>query len=220
MAAGKKKTVAVPWRQDFRDVALLPDIKIVRTHFIYNFLAVIFLVVTVGVALYQQYLLSVKGATLADLEATIRTGSATDKRNQADSAKFVRDIQKVEEAAAFPDAMFKPELFVVQLAKLQPEEGNVKSFDMICIRPENGDATFTATISGAMANGKDKSAPEMIGAFLDGLNADSDFWNGAKHKAELLYATPVLDKNLFEYSIRLTISAGPSTPGNKGKGAK
>jgi hypothetical protein len=219
MAVGRKKTAAFPWRQDFRDPSLLPDIKIVRTHFLYNFLAVVFLVVAVGGAIYQQYLISVRATTLAELETTILTGSPADKRNQADSARFVRDIQKVEEAAAFPDFSFKPELFVAQLSKFQPDEGCLKSFDMYCVRPQNGDTTFNVTISGTMSAGKEKSAPEIIGTFLDNLNADSDFWNGVGHKADLANANPVLGMNLFNYSIRLTLSL-PASSDKKGKGAK
>jgi len=220
MATGNKKRTAIPWRQDFRDASLLPDIKIVRTHFIINLLAVIFLVVTAGIAVYQQYLVSVRETTLAELDASIRTGSAADKRNQADSARFVRDIQKVEEAVAFPDSAIKPELLVVQLAKLQPEEGRVKALDLTCIRSEKDDATFIVTIVGTMANGNDKSAPELIGTFLDGVDADSDFWKDARHKAELTHATPVLDMNLFEYSIRLTVSPAQALQDKKGKASK
>lgn len=37
-----KKEEKIPWHPDFRDPTLLPDIKLVRTNFIYNFFAFIF----------------------------------------------------------------------------------------------------------------------------------------------------------------------------------
>jgi len=212
---GGRKNVVVPWRQDFRDVALLPDIKIVRTNFIFNLIAVMFLVITAGVAVYQQYLISVKKMTLLELEQTTRAGIAADNRNKTDSADFLRDIQKVEETVAFPDIIAKPELLLVQVSKLQPAEGFVKSFDFSCIRTSGNGVNFIVTIAGTMTGGRSKSAPEFIGTFLDDLNRDSDFWKGTEHHAELVFANPVPEMNYFEYSLRLTMS-----PEKKGKASK
>jgi hypothetical protein len=205
-----KNALTGPWRQDFRDAQALPDIKIVRTNFLFNLIASIFLLIVIGMATYQQYLISVRGQTLAGVERTIRDNAAQDKRNQAESARFVRDIKKVEEAATFADVPVKPEALVAGLAGAQLPQGRYSSLDFQRVTSEKHSLSYSIVLSGTMEPDAVKSAPDLIELLVNKFASDLPQWGKTAHTVELLSTAPDKDMNYFEYSLRLTWSPKPA----------
>jgi hypothetical protein len=204
-----KNAVTTPWRQDFRDLKSLPDIKIVRTHFLFNLVAAMFLLIVAGLAVYQQYLISVRADSLNDIENTIKIAAAADKRNQQDSARFAKDIKPVEEAAAFIAVPARPEVVAAELARAMIAQGCFTSIDFMRTAGDKNAVTYSMDLTGTMAPGEGRSAPDLIGVLMNKYSSDLPVWNGSIHSAELVSSAPDAEMNLFEYTLKLRWSAKP-----------
>jgi hypothetical protein len=206
---GKKKKAAFPWRQNFRDEKLLPDLKIVRTHFIYNSVTVALLCIFLGLFVYQEYSLSVRSAILRDLKTQIGNESKADKRNQADSVRFTKDMNKALEASRFADVPIKPERFFAELARVQSPNGRYVSmaFSRVAAGTDPSLASYQLAIDGTMAPSADGSAPAEVGKFVDKLRG-MPVWKNCEHDVELISSAPSADLDYFEYSLKLTWKPG------------
>jgi len=205
----KKKTAAYPWRQNFRDEKLLPDLKIVRTHFIYNAVTVGLLCVFLGLFIYQEYDISVRAEVLKGLQAEVRKETPADKKNQADSANFSRDLNRVMEGVRFADAPVRPELFFAELAKAQVPNGRYvsMSFSRVATDEDPAMASYQLTLDGSMAPTAENSAPAEIGAFIGKLRG-MPVWKNCERNVELVTSAPSEDLSIFNYTIKLTWKAG------------
>lgn len=200
--SGKKSTVR-PWRQDFRDVKLLPDLKIVRTHFIYNGAVIAFLVVFAGLFTYQEYSISVRRESLDTLRAEVRRETPADKKIVAASGAFSRELNRVSGAARFAEVPVKPEALFVALARAQVPNGRYTSISFSSPDAASGQVL----IDGSMAPSEGNSAPVEIGALISRLR-DLPVWNGCIRNVELVSSSPADDLNSFSYTVRLTWKAG------------
>jgi hypothetical protein len=205
---GKKKTVALPWRQNFRDEKLLPDLKIVRTHFMFNAVAIGFLSVTAGLFTYQEYSLSVRGDELKGIQSEIRAESATDKKILAGNAAFTKELNRLSEGVRFAAVPVRPELFFASLAKVQVPNGVYGSmaFSRMETTDKPGDVTYLVALDGTMAPSAEASAPAEIGRFVSLLRGLPS-WGGSGHNVELVSSSPAEDLNIFTYSIKLSWTA-------------
>ena len=226
-SGGKKSVVAPPWRQDFRDVKALPDTKVVRTHFLLSLVAVLLLTVMAGAFAFQEYLIHSRRSSLADVEAKIADATPADRRNQTDSARFIRDVIRVEEAAKFADCALRPEVVIAQLARLQLPEGRYESVEFTRVSDLYGggrhvsglyqsgklvadlrggkkayeNAVFSRiVITGTMSPGGKQSAPDLIDSFV-GKIRDSEMWGDIPHGVDLDSSAPSRDMDYFDYSL-------------------
>ena len=228
MGNGKRKNASTPWRQDFRDVQTLPDLKIVRTHFLLNLIVGMLALILAGLAIYQQYGLTAKRMNLVEMEKSIREFSTSDKRNQETCAKFMRDARKVAEATTFAFVEVPPERFVVELAKLRPIQGqyeylsyeriekkdavdaiakgiiNAGGFDKLKDKTSLKDCktAYTFTLSGTMVDEATRSASFLIDDFIAKLGYASSLANTGR-LVDLAGSSPDKAMNRFTFAVKL-----------------
>lgn len=205
----KKKIAAYPWRQNFRDEKLLPDLKIVRTHFIYNAVTVGLLFVFLGLFIYQEYAISVRADVLKSMQAEVRKAGPENKRNLTDNASFSKDLNRVLEGVRFAGLPIKPELLLAELASVQVPNGRYGSMSFLRIAADEdpANASYRLTIDGSIAPTLESSAPAEIGKYIEKLRA-MPIWKDCVHDVELVTSAPSDDVNAFSYTIKLTWKAG------------
>jgi|GEM_PF-4342361 len=205
---GKRKTNAhKPWRPDFRDSQALPDLKIVRTHFLLNLVAGMFFLIVTGLLVYQEYEISVRTDTLAELVASVDRNIALDKSNVADSARFMREAKKVLEVSAFLDQPFDPCLLVVALARAQVPQGRYISLDYQRkneLKDDKPVLVYRVMLNGTMGPSATKSAPQLIDSFVSSLGSLDIIRDCGAH-VELVTASRDKDQGGFSYTIRIEL---------------
>ena len=91
-----KKSVELPWHPNFRDLSALPDIKVVRSVFFVNFVALTATLILTGIWLFVELQI----ATLTDLnkgnENQINFMGKNNKTLLAQSAEFEKMAKEVE----------------------------------------------------------------------------------------------------------------------------
>jgi hypothetical protein len=226
-STGKKRTVTRPWRQDFRDVSALPDIKVVRTHFLLNLVAALFFVILLGLVLYQEYAISARRAELALVRDSIATASAADRKNLEASALFKREAAQVAEAVKFAGESIRPEVLLAELARARIPESNFERIQYVrvsatgssdrhvsnffrqgkLVADQRGakklfkDAVISKiVIDGTMAPSRGASAPDLIDGLV-GRIREADFWGEVPHGVDLDSSSPARDTNTFGFSV-------------------
>jgi hypothetical protein len=226
-ASGKKRIAARPWRQDFRDVSALPDIKVVRTHFILNLSAALFFVILLGLVLYQESSISARGAELALVRDSIATASAADRKNLEASVRFKREAAEVAEAVKFAGESIRPEVLLAELARARIPESNFDRIEYVRVSAAGSsdrhvsnffrqgklvadrrgakklfkDAVISRiVIDGTMAPSRGASAPDLIDSLV-GRIRDAEFWGEVPHGSELDTSSPARDTNTFGFSL-------------------
>jgi hypothetical protein len=226
-ASGKKKVAARPWRQDFRDVSALPDIKVVRTHFLLNLSAALFFVILLGLVLYQESSISARRAELALVRDSIATASAADRKNLEASVRFKREVAEVAEAVKFAGESIRPEVLLAELARARVAESNFDRIEYVRVSAAGSsdrhvsnffrqgklaadrrsakklfkDAVISRiVIDGTMAPSRGASAPDLIDSLV-GRIRDAEFWGEVPHGAELDTSSPARDMNTFGFSL-------------------
>lgn len=109
------------WRPDFKIQSSLPDIKVVRTDFIINFIAVALVLVAVFTLLQREYRAYSLNSSIDGMEQRIRLSEADDNINLKESERFRESAQSVEELQRFFSAPFVAHEFLAELASLKPE---------------------------------------------------------------------------------------------------
>jgi len=118
----RKKEMQPYWRPNFVNQSELPDIKVVRTDFIINFIAVTLAFCVAFLLLQREYRAYVLSDTIADMEQQIRVADADDIENLKLSESFRQSTQYIIELEKFFDAPLLAYDLVYQLAEIKPED--------------------------------------------------------------------------------------------------
>ena len=110
------------WRPDFKIQSTLPDIKVVRTDFIINVIAVALVLIAAVTLLQSEYRAHVLRSSISQMEQRIRTAEAGDNQSLKESERFRKSAQSVEELQRFFQAPFLTHALLAELASLRPEE--------------------------------------------------------------------------------------------------
>ncbi len=208
MSIGRKsKLVQKPWRPDFRDAQLLPDLKIVRTHFLLNLVAGMVLLISAGVCVYQEYEISARAQVLGEMQANVSSVRLADQKNVADSARFMRDARKALEVASFAKQPMDIPLLLVKLSAAQPEQCIYSSLDFQRRRELVDGKPFlrsVITLKGTMAPSVERSAPLLIGDFVATLRSMDIFRSGG-YSVELVSHTKDRDLDYFNFNIEMKL---------------
>ena len=143
-----KRDIQPHWRPDFKIESTLPDIKVVRTDFIINSIAVAVALVAVFSLLKQEYSAHVLRNSVAVLEERISASSADDQLHLTRSEAFYKSAQRVVELQRFHRAPFVAHELFASLASLKPE-GMVltrATFSETIDKPKKGASTMVYTI--------------------------------------------------------------------------
>jgi hypothetical protein len=118
----RKKEPQPYWRPDFRIQSTLPDIKVVRTDFIINFVALALVFVAFSSLLEREYrALSMRGA-IEQMQQRIQLAEAADKHSLQLSQRFRKATQHVLELQRFYNAPLPAHDFLAELALSKPED--------------------------------------------------------------------------------------------------
>ncbi|MCC5807043.1 MAG: hypothetical protein JJU00_12010 [Opitutales bacterium] len=175
MARKRNKRVSHPhWRPDFRDVVLLPDIKVVRTQFLSVFLTLTIAVALLGWLLFNEY-----GVRLAQSElATVRAEVAASRAENAElvrlSGEFTREARHVEELQSFLDLPYDYHEILVVLAEIRPRAVtyNHVSGGIFAERQGRREVRrYRLQLQGTVRESAENPAPATINRFRDRLSA-------------------------------------------------
>lgn len=160
----KSSTEAAPnWRPDFRDVAALPDLKVVRTSFVLNFLCITLATVVLGWTVFREY----QALSLRMEITTARDAMADKSVRNAELLKVNKEFSEANrrftEAEKFSDVRFAGSELLVALSRSLP--GNM-DFTNVVFNGNN--LTLRGTIRGAS-----ETASTRVSSYLDVLRQDA-----------------------------------------------
>lgn len=152
------KDIQPHWRPNFVNPSKLPDIKVIRTDFIINSIAVTLLIGAAALLIQKEYRIWVLSNTIEGLEEQVTEASPANEANLKKSSEF-RDVAKdVAEVEAFFLAPFTAHEFLAELAQLRPES---LIFNEVSLREVEGDGrtvTYRIRISGEVRHLTDLDA--------------------------------------------------------------
>jgi len=116
-----KKDVQPYWRPNFVDASSLPDIKVIRTDFIINILALVLMLIVGFFLLQREFRAYTLGKTIQLLEREIRVSEADDSINIKLSEEFKQSAKHVAEMERFYLSPVLAHEFLAWLALVRPE---------------------------------------------------------------------------------------------------
>jgi hypothetical protein len=122
MISLRKKTAPRPWHPDFRIAESLPDIKIVRTGFLINLLAILIAVILLLVVGYRETLVWNAHRDI-DLARDLRAGLKPENdRALALNRAFMEARATYRDLEVFFSAPFHVDRLILDLAEAKPDE--------------------------------------------------------------------------------------------------
>ena len=118
----KKSDSSPNWHPDFRNPATLPDIKVVRTHFLLNFSSVAVAIILLFFYSHKEYSLQSINTDILNLEAEIEENKAENGKNTRLSVEFEKRAKKVNELDDYLQVPILPSDLILQLSENLPEE--------------------------------------------------------------------------------------------------
>ncbi|HZP60118.1 MAG TPA: hypothetical protein VFB27_07305 [Opitutaceae bacterium] len=152
-----------PWHPNFRNFERLPDVKVVRTSFFINAVAI---VITLGLLSYQilqEYKVHEIGVQIADLQHQIDANTKASDQAVQLFKKFQGEEAKTAEVAAFVKTDFVLSNFILDLGRTLPKTITLDYIDA----HENG-VSLRGTIQGT----PDQASGEAS-AYIQQLKADA-----------------------------------------------
>ncbi len=175
MARKRNKRVYHPhWRPDFRDVVLLPDIKVVRTQFLSNFLTLTVAVALLGWLLFSEYGNRLTQEELDSVRAEVAASRADNAELVRLSGEFTREARHVEELQAFLDLPYDYHGILVSLAEIRPRAVtyNIVSGGVFAERQGRREVKrYRLQLQGTVRESADNPAPATINRFRDRLSS-------------------------------------------------
>jgi len=110
------------WRPNFVNQSELPDIKVIRTDFIINFIAVTLALCVAFFLLQREYRSYALGQTISQMEQQIRIADADDVISLRLSESFRESAQYIIEVEKFFNAPLLAHEFLYGLSRIKPED--------------------------------------------------------------------------------------------------
>jgi len=130
MARKSPKTVIQPaWHANFRNVDALPDIKVIRTDFLLNFVAGIVALACLGFVLYNELSIRSLSGQASELREEVNSLNAANQRSLRANSQFVAKSSRVNQIVSFRDIAISPSL-LLQRITLPQDEGGLVPTDM------------------------------------------------------------------------------------------
>lgn len=143
-----KRDIQPHWRPNFKIQSTLPDIKVVRTNFMINFITVAVALVALFMLLQQEYRAHALRDSIAVLQDRIQASDADDQLNLKRSEAFHKSAQSVVELQRFYRAPFVAHRLLADLAVLKPEGLTLSriTFSESIQKPKKGASKMAYTI--------------------------------------------------------------------------
>ena len=205
------------WRPNFCNSAALPDIKVVRTNFMINFVCVTAALVFIYFALEREYSAFTLGQTIVNMEQQIESSARADKANLALSNEFRDASLEIIDIEHFFAAPLKAHEFLVDFVQLCPKAATVRSIAFS--EAINHGAPGGAKVEYRMNVSGEVSDPLVLGEFKNSIET-----SGVLNVDDL---EPSIDESLqrrnvdtgiFPYRISIVLVAEKKPVEKKPKG--
>ena len=150
------------WHPDFRDVAALPDLKVVRTSFFVNLVCITVASIVVMFSAYREYVALELRAAIGDAEQAMETAQAQNDQLLALNREFNESIRRFNEAEKFAQSPFLASELIIALSRSLPA-----NMDFTSVSYDNGNLSLRGGIRGAS-----ETASTRVSAYLDVLRSD------------------------------------------------
>lgn len=206
-----KKDIQPYWRPNFVNSSGLPDIKVVRTDFIINFVSMLLMLLVGFYVLQREYRAYALSQTIDDMEQRIRIAAPDDSSNLKLSQEFRDSAAHVAELEKFYAAPLLAHEFLKQLFQMRPEKLIFKQLSLTESLAKEGTVstvTYRINISGEV------SSPPVLNQFKEKLST----WEPLQYKGYILYVDEDLpgrdaDTGIWSYTLEITLSpAKPDKP--------
>lgn len=142
-----KQDIHPYWRPDFKIRSTLPDIKVVRTNFAINLIAIVLMLMAGCLVLQREYQGHSLRRTVETMEQSVQRAEISNQQYLKTSQQFIKLARGIEELQRFFRAPLLAHELLVTLAQLKPEG---------CVFSQ---VTFSESI--IKATGKSKAAPKI-----------------------------------------------------------
>lgn len=149
----EKTTRTANWHPDFRDLEVLPDIKIIRTDFIVNLVAAIVGMTFLWMFVNQYFSISKKSSEIAELTQKIDTKNRDDRESFKLSQEFDQRAEPVRDLVKFYEAPLVPYELIEVLGDTCPDSLMYES--LVYSPPRDEDSGYTITMKGVVRHKED-----------------------------------------------------------------
>ncbi len=108
------------WHPDFRIADRLPDVKVVRTGFIINFVGVTLPLILLGLLIHNHISLGNYQHSIAELQSEIQAETSANEANLKASQAFTAESAKITDLASFYNRGFDPLPILMELFENKP----------------------------------------------------------------------------------------------------
>lgn len=161
-----------PWHQDFRNTDALPDIKVIRTRFFVNFVAIVVPLFVSILWVQQELSLSEIRGDIAKLEDEKASLEASNSELVSLSREFMKEAAKVESLDNYYHNLFPVSDYLVTLSDQVSEDMVISSMDLKKANRVEGNNvidTWESRISGYVVL-EDKTAVSHVNEFVEELS--------------------------------------------------
>ena len=189
---GTKRELGTPWHQDFRNPESLPDIKVIRTQFFLNFVAVLLPMVVAIFWVQKEMAISVLKGDIEKLESQKTSMKADNAKLVGYSRDFMKESAKLDVLGDYYYNLFSVSEMIAGISEKVPEEITLSSVRIEkgtrvvgkevhdiwesqivgFISQESQDAINVVNSFVEELEKVDVFAPYLEQAFLDSLNRD------------------------------------------------
>lgn len=175
MAIGRNKQVAAPpWRPNFRNKESLPDIKVVRTNFLLNFVAVSVVVILLGLVGLNESRILVQRNTKSNLETSVRNLEADNAQRVRLSNEFKTSAAPLNEVIDFSREPLKLTDLVFSLAEIRPQDLVLSTVNFGPTSPRRNSRDpfrYRLTLQGNLRQASAAIATPLINSYQESLRS-------------------------------------------------
>lgn len=135
-----KKIGDAPWHQDFRNPETLPDIKVIRTQFFVNFLAIVIPLFVAVMWIQQELFLGAVRDDIAKMEDEKSSLSPSNQELVELSRDFMKESSKIESLDAYYNNLFSVSDYLETIAGRVSEDMVLTSMELKKASRINGDS--------------------------------------------------------------------------------
>jgi len=212
MQKESKKETFHNWHPNLRLADKLPDIKVVRTGFMVNLIAVIVVILLLGLNVQRELSIYSTGSELAKLEEQIESQTAQNDKNLRLSTQFKRYSKMIEDLETFYGLSYPPLEFLLPVIQNRPENVTFVAFrytiEYVGTSKKTQDAKDFAgnfIITGYM-NGSTPKEIAAVSAYRDALEQMEPFKDKVI-KASVTTSFSNKTENIHEFQIEVLVKS-------------
>jgi len=213
VSSSKNKDIQPYWRPNYRNSATLPDIKVIRTDFIVNFVSIVVVLAILGFNMQREYRAWSLGSTVSDIKQQILLAEPDDSIYLKQSENFRKAGRYVQDLERFYKSPFYAHELIVALSELKDDDlilGGVKFSESIVKVGKKTKAEYRINL-----NGDVRDLPTLDDYVVSIRNSDIFDIEGYETKVSENPLQLDTATGLYPYSISITLS--PAVPQKKGK---